>query len=236
MEDKVRVYEVAEESGASSAEVITKAADLAIELKSPQSTLSFDQAEAIVNYIMTGKSKLLKVVAPKVTIVKKTVASEDAVINETVISEKPAAAEVVETPVVKEEVAIESTFDLSAAKAEIETANEKFVAFWAETNSTGVASLYTEDTKMMLAEIPTVEGRENIATTLTGFMSMGISNVDLKTVEVWGTAECLTEEGTYTMFAGEDIAEEGKYLVLWKNVNGNWKLHRDIFTSNAPSH
>jgi len=60
MEDKVRVYEVAEESGATSAEVIAKAAELSIDLKSPQSPLTFDQAEEIVNYIMTGKSKLLK--------------------------------------------------------------------------------------------------------------------------------------------------------------------------------
>ncbi|HIP12246.1 MAG TPA: translation initiation factor IF-2 [Arcobacter sp.] len=70
MEDKVRVYEIAEESGASSAEVITKAADLSITIKSPQSTLSFDEAEEIVTYIMTGKSKLLKKPAKKPTIVK----------------------------------------------------------------------------------------------------------------------------------------------------------------------
>jgi len=76
MEDKVRVYEVAEESGATSTEVIAKAADLSIELKSPQSTLTFDQAEEIVNYIMTGKSKLLKP-APKKKVTKKTVAKKE---------------------------------------------------------------------------------------------------------------------------------------------------------------
>ena len=70
MEDKVRVYEVAEESGATSSEVITKAADLSITLKSPQSTLTFDQAEEIVTYIVTGKSKLLKPAVKKPTIKK----------------------------------------------------------------------------------------------------------------------------------------------------------------------
>ncbi len=66
MEDKVRVYEVAEESGATSSEVIKKALDLSITLKSPQSTLTFDQAEEIVTYIMTGKSKLLESTPKKV--------------------------------------------------------------------------------------------------------------------------------------------------------------------------
>ena len=60
MEDKVRVFEIAEEAGSTSAEVIKKAADLEIVLKSPQSSVSFEQAEEIAGYIMTGTSKLLK--------------------------------------------------------------------------------------------------------------------------------------------------------------------------------
>ena len=60
MDDKVRVYEVAEEAGASSTEVISKAAELGIDLKSPQSTLTFDQAEEIVNFMVSGKSNKVK--------------------------------------------------------------------------------------------------------------------------------------------------------------------------------
>ena len=56
MSDKVRVYEIAEEAGASSQDVIAKAKDLGIELKSPQSAVSFEDAEEIATYIMTGKS------------------------------------------------------------------------------------------------------------------------------------------------------------------------------------
>jgi len=67
MEDKVRVFEIADEAGATSNEVIKKAAELSIVLKSPQSTVSFEQAEAIAEYIMTGESKLLK----KESVVKK---------------------------------------------------------------------------------------------------------------------------------------------------------------------
>ena len=68
MEDKVRVFEIAEEAGSTSAEVIKKAADLAIVLKSPQSSVSFEEAEEIAGYIMTGTSKLLtsKKVKPKI--------------------------------------------------------------------------------------------------------------------------------------------------------------------------
>jgi len=64
MSDKVRVYEIAEEAGASSSDVIAKAKDLNIELKSPQSAVSFEDAEEIANYIMTGKSSKLPAKAP----------------------------------------------------------------------------------------------------------------------------------------------------------------------------
>jgi translation initiation factor IF-2 len=74
MSDKVRVYEIAEEAGATSAEVIAKAKDLKIELKSPQSAVSFEEAEEITNYIMTGKSPKLEV---------KTVAKPKKVVQET---------------------------------------------------------------------------------------------------------------------------------------------------------
>ena len=73
MSDKVRVYEIAEEAGATSAEVIAKAKDLKIELKSPQSAVSFEDAEAITNYIMTGKSPKLEietVLKPKKVVVE----------------------------------------------------------------------------------------------------------------------------------------------------------------------
>ncbi len=61
MSDNVRVYEIAEEAGASSAEVVKKAKDLGIELKSAQSQVSFSDAEEIATYIMTGKSSKLKI-------------------------------------------------------------------------------------------------------------------------------------------------------------------------------
>jgi len=59
MEDKVRVFEIAEEIGIDSSEVIEKAKDLNIIVKSPQSTVSFENVEAITEYIMTGTRELL---------------------------------------------------------------------------------------------------------------------------------------------------------------------------------
>jgi hypothetical protein len=53
--EKVRVYEIAEEAGVSSSDVIEKAKILGIELKSPQSAASYEEAEEITKYILTGE-------------------------------------------------------------------------------------------------------------------------------------------------------------------------------------
>ena len=78
MSDKVRVYEIAEEAGASSVDVIAKAKDLNIELKSPQSAVSFEDAEEITKYIMTGKSSKIEV---KPVVKKKTVSKPKEVLE-----------------------------------------------------------------------------------------------------------------------------------------------------------
>lgn len=100
MEDKVRVFEIAEEAGSTSAEVIKKAADLAIVLKSPQSTVSFEEAEEIAGYIMTGKSKLLKPKKAKPTIKKAEPKKEETVEEKTPQVEKE-DVEAKKTPIKK---------------------------------------------------------------------------------------------------------------------------------------
>ena len=95
MEDKVRVFEIAEEAGASSAEVIKKAADLKIVLKSTQSSVSYEEAEEIVSYIMTGISKLLitkeekPVVKKKVSLIIEDIDVEEINVKEKTISIEP---------------------------------------------------------------------------------------------------------------------------------------------------
>jgi translation initiation factor IF-2 len=95
MSDNVRVYEIAEEAGASSNDVILKAKDLGIELKSAQSQASVEDAEEIVNYMMTGKSKKLP---PKKKVVKK--------VEPIKVEEEKT---VTEEPKPKEEITVEKT-------------------------------------------------------------------------------------------------------------------------------
>lgn len=107
MSDNVRVYEIAEEAGASSNEVIAKAKDLGIELKSPQTAVSFEDAEEITNYIMTGKSSKL---------VKKTVKK--------VVKKKEAPKEQEEAPKIEKETKTETEAVVEVKEEEIQKKEE----------------------------------------------------------------------------------------------------------------
>ncbi len=136
MEDKVRVFEIAEEAGSTSAEVIKKAADLAVVLKSPQSSVSCEVAEEIVDYIMTGNSKLL-VKTKKEPVVKK------------VISKKPETEEKIEEskPVIKKEKteAKVETKRMPLKRSELKIVQKKNIP---------IKSKKAEDDKVIVTEAP----------------------------------------------------------------------------------
>jgi len=52
-----------------------------------------------------------------------------------------------------------------------------------------------------------------------------------------GTRELLVDAGTYVMTYGTDhVVERGKYLNVWKQEDGAWKIHANIWnTSSSPA-
>ena len=63
--EKVRVHEIAKELGITSKEVVKKATDMGLDLKTASSTVSMEEAEKIVNYIMNGSENEVSSEAPK---------------------------------------------------------------------------------------------------------------------------------------------------------------------------
>lgn len=129
----------------------------------------------------------------------------------------------------------EQLFDLVQAKTEIEAANKNFMALVAAGDSIGLANSYTVDAKFMSAGAPSVVGRANIQTAMSNIIQSGITAVDIRLENVYGTEDLIAEEGELTLFVGEDAVAEEKYIVLWKKEEGRWKLFLDIFNSNLPA-
>jgi ketosteroid isomerase-like protein len=60
--------------------------------------------------------------------------------------------------------------------------------------------------------------------------------VKLETVEVAGDGNTAYEVGQFTLQGAEgQVFDAGKYVVIWKQEAGQWKIHRDIWNSSRPA-
>ncbi len=74
--DKVRIHEIASELGLKSKDVLEKAKEFGLKVKAPSSTVTFEEAEKLTDFIMSGEgAKAKEKPAPKV--VKKTAPKEE---------------------------------------------------------------------------------------------------------------------------------------------------------------
>jgi len=114
----------------------------------------------------------------------------------------------------------------------IEAVNAQFVAAFAHSDSKAVASLYTVNAQLMPEGSDAIKGRAAIQKFMQEVMDSGVTSVSLTTVEKFGSGTTANEVGVYEMHdkAGKAV-DHGKYMVLWRQVNGTWQLHRDIFNS-----
>ena len=63
-----------------------------------------------------------------------------------------------------------------------------------------------------------------------------VSPASFITCAVTGSGDSAQEVGTWVIKAPDgSVAEQGKYIVLWKKEAGTWKLHRDIWNSDKPA-
>ena len=126
------------------------------------------------------------------------------------------------------------TFDLAKAKMEIEAANKNIIKDISSGDSVSAANDYSQDGKLMLTNAPSITEKDKIAAFWGGFSKIG-GDITLTTLEVWGDENYVTEEGVFEIKAkdGKQL-DKGKYIVIWKEEDGKWKLHRDISNTDLP--
>ena len=125
---------------------------------------------------------------------------------------------------------------MKQAEASIAQSNQNFMKAFKAGDSIGVANCYTTDAKTMAANAPAVKGRSNIIHFISGIDEKWIKNLDIiNNANIWGDSSIVAEEGIYDLSdsIGKNI-DKGKYIVLWKQEAGNWKMFRDIWTTDLP--
>ncbi len=121
-------------------------------------------------------------------------------------------------------------------REEIVAADEKFTSTFSRGDAAGIANLYTENGKFLPPNSDFITGRKAIQATFQGFMDMGVKEVKIETMEVEGYGDTASEVGRYTLEGkGGQVLDKGKFLVIWKQEAGQWKLHRDIINTSMPA-
>jgi ketosteroid isomerase-like protein len=118
----------------------------------------------------------------------------------------------------------------------IEAVNRQFMEAFGRGDSASVARLYTTSAQLLPASSDFVTGTSAIQRFWQGVMDMGVKEAVLETLELESHGETAHEVGRYTLkAAGGQVADAGKYVVIWRHQGGAWKLHRDIWTTSRPA-
>ncbi len=81
-----------------------------------------------------------------------------------------------------------------------------------------------------------IMGRDGIRAFWREVLSLGLKAATLQTVEVQASGHLAVEVGKFTLLAaGGQLADAGKYIVIWRNDMGRWLLHRDIWNNSGPA-
>ena len=124
--------------------------------------------------------------------------------------------------------------DSSQISEGISKTNEAFMSAVANGDAAKVAAQYTDDALLMAPNADLVTGKQEIQNMMQGFVDAGINGINLESTEIEGIGNMAFEVGKYTLSVDEQVIDNGKYIVIWKKVGEDWKLHRDIFNSNVP--
>jgi ketosteroid isomerase-like protein len=67
--------------------------------------------------------------------------------------------------------------------------------------------------------------KDKIVSAWGGAIRMRVKDIKLTTDDVTGNGELAGETGKYEMYGDNNkLLDKGKYVVIWKNENGEWKL------------
>ena len=74
-----------------------------------------------------------------------------------------------------------------------------------------------------------------VSEVVRAFFDSGVKGINLESTEIEGMGDTAFEIGKYTILGdGDQALGNGKYIVIWKKVGEEWKLHRDMINSSMP--
>ena len=124
----------------------------------------------------------------------------------------------------------------ASAREAITLANKKFEEAHLRGDAAAIAAQYTEDGQLLWEDREIIKGRQAIEAEWRKDMGGPGRTATVTSLEVEQHGDWAFESGKFVVTApnGKTIYD-GKYICIWKRVNGEWKIHRDMGNKNAPA-
>lgn len=137
-----------------------------------------------------------------------------------------------------------ATSDAASVRSEIESIHDRYEQALLAQDAATIATIYTDDAVVLPPSNRRTEGRTAIESMFTSwfgqvppFDTFTLSTDQLVLAE---SGDIAYEIGTYQISGssptGETYEETGKYLAVWENVDGEWKMAADMWSGDAPMH
>jgi uncharacterized protein (TIGR02246 family) len=118
------------------------------------------------------------------------------------------------------------------SQSEIGAVNRQFEDAARNGDLDRLAALYTPDAIALPPDGREVRGRDNIKQMWGAIaQQIGLKDVQLKTLDLAGETAYEVGEGVLTLTGGGNAVVN--FVVVWKKIGGQWRLHRDIWNAKA---
>jgi ketosteroid isomerase-like protein len=96
-----------------------------------------------------------------------------------------------------------------------------------------ILTLYTENAVFMPPNKPLLRGRDSLKQFYDGLLNGGSKDLKITPADVAGHGPLAYESGSYSMMNGT-VPDRGKYLFIFRNTGGNWKIEYTSWSSDLP--
>jgi len=127
-------------------------------------------------------------------------------------------------------------FNIVKVKQLIETNHKAYGENFAKGDAAQFAKHYAGDGCIFPTHFPKICGTGAINAFFDSAYKMGARYIQLTANEVMGGPDLVVETGNYELFIENNISiDKGKFIVIWKQENGEWKMYRDIWNTDTPA-
>lgn len=125
----------------------------------------------------------------------------------------------------------------SPDEAAVKAVTERWGATFAKGDLKAISLLYTDDAKLLPPNDTAISGRAAILAFFEENLRPALpASIKFSHYEIYGGGSAATSVSEMEMRDGKGhIVERGKQTIVLVKQNGEWKIHRDMWSDNTPA-